>query len=469
MATRIETDSMGPVSVPAEAYYGSQTQRAVDNFPISHWPVPPRLIHAMGRIKRAAAGANLELGLLERRVADAIASAATEVADGKLDAHFPVDVFQTGSGTSTNMNANEVIASRANELLGGARGDKSPVHPNDHVNLCQSSNDVIPTAIHLAVIDATGDQLIPSLDLLRAELARKAAEFDEVLKIGRTHLQDATPVRLGQEFGGFAAQAEYAVGRAHRVIDILRELPLGGTAVGSGLNAHPDFPNRAIARLSEEMQLPLFEARNHFEAASTRDGCVEASGCLKTIAVSLARMANDIRLMGSGPRCGLGEIRLPAVQPGSSIMPGKVNPVIAESLIQVSMWVIGADLAVTLGGLQSVLELNLAMPLIGTQLIESTELLAAGARNFARACVAGIEADRERCQSLVERSLALCTPLSPIIGYDKAAEIAHIAAREGRTVREVARERAGLTDQQLDQILDARALTEPGLHGKGGE
>jgi len=469
MTTRIEKDSMGPLEVPADAYYGVQTQRAVTNFPISGWPLPPRFIHAMGRIKRAAAQTNLELGLTEKKVADAIVAAATEVVDGKLDAQFPVDIFQTGSGTSTNMNANEVIASRANEILGGKRGDKAPVHPNDHVNLCQSSNDVIPTAIHLSVIKSIQGELIPALQHLHGALAQKARDFDDIIKIGRTHLQDATPVRLGQEFGGYAAQVEYGIGRAERAIQILSELPLGGTAVGSGLNAHPDFAKLTVAKLAAELGVQLRDARNHFEASAARDACVEASGGLKTIAVSLAKVANDIRLIGSGPRCGMGEIKMPAVQPGSSIMPGKVNPVIAESLIQVSLWVIGADLSVTLGGLQSFFELNVAMPLIGAQMLESVHLLAAASRNFADACVKGLEADRQRCESLVEQSLAMCTPLAPVIGYDKAAEIAKTAYKEGKTVRQVAREKSGLTEKQLDEIFNLRLLTEPGIRGKGGE
>jgi fumarate hydratase class II len=469
MKTRIEKDSMGPLEVPADAYYGVQTQRAVTNFPISGWPLPPRLIHAMGRIKRAAAKTNLELGLIEKKVADAITAAATEVVDGKLDAQFPVDIFQTGSGTSTNMNTNEVIASRANEILGGKRGDKSPVHPNDHVNLCQSSNDVFPTAIHLSVIEAIQAELIPALQHLHAGLAQKAREFDDVLKIGRTHLQDATPVRLGQEFSGYAAQVEYGIARAQHAIEVLSELPLGGTAVGSGLNSHPDFPRQTITKLAADLGVTLREARNHFEAAANRDACVEASGCLKTIAVSLAKIANDIRLIGSGPRCGIGEIKMPAVQPGSSIMPGKVNPVISESLIQVSLWVIGADVSVTLGGMQSFFELNVAMPLIGAQMLEGVHLLANGARNFADAGVKGIEADRERCLSLIEQSLAMCTPLAPVIGYDKAADVAKTAYKEGKTVRQVAREKSGLSEKELAEIFNLRLLTEPGIRGKGGE
>ena len=469
MKTRIEKDSMGPLEVPTDAYYGVQTQRAVTNFPISGWPMPPRFIHAMGRIKRAAAKTNLELGLIDKKLSEAIVQAASEVVDGKLDAQFPVDVFQTGSGTSTNMNTNEVIASRANEILGGKRGDKSPVHPNDHVNLCQSSNDVFPTAIHLSVIEAIREELLPALEHLQKTLAKKAKEFDDIIKIGRTHLQDATPIRLGQEFSGYATQVKYAQGRAELAIETLDALPLGGTAVGTGLNAHPEFARRTVEKLSQELGTPLHEESNHFEAAAARDACVEASGQLKTIAVSLAKIANDIRLLGSGPRCGIGEIKLPAVQPGSSIMPGKVNPVIAESLIQVCLWVIGADLSVTLGGMQSFFELNVAMPLIGAQMLESVHLLGAAARNFADNCVKGIEANRERCGSLVEQSLAMCTPLAPVIGYDKAAEIAKKAYQEGKTVREVAREVSGLSEKQLDEIFNLRALTEPGIRGKGGE
>lgn len=469
MAMRIEKDSMGPLEVPADAYYGVQTQRAATNFPISGWPLPPRLLRAMGRIKRAAARTNVELGLIDRKVSDAIVQAATEVIEGKLDAQFPVDIFQTGSGTSTNMNTNEVIASRANEILGGKRGDKSPVHPNDHVNLCQSSNDVFPTAIHLSTIQTIQEDLIPALRHVHGELTKKATQFDDVMKIGRTHLQDATPVRLGQEFSGYASQVEHGIARANRAVEVLSELPLGGTAVGTGLNAHPDFPKKTIAKLADELKAPLKEAKNHFEAAAARDACVEASGCLKAIAVSLAKIANDIRLLGSGPRCGIGELKIRPVQPGSSIMPGKVNPVIAESLIQVCLWVVGADLTVTLCGLQSFFELNVGMPLMGAQMVESAQMLAAASRNFADACVKGIEADRERCESLVEQSLAMCTPLAPVIGYDKAAEIAKKAYKEGKTVREVAREVSGLSDKQLDEIFNLRALTEPGIRGKGGE
>ncbi len=463
MNTRVEKDSLGPLEVPIDAYYGVQTQRAVTNFPISGWPMPPRFIHAMGWIKRAAAQTNLELSLIDQKVANAIVTAATEVSEGKLENQFPVDIFQTGSGTSTNMNANEVIASRANELLGGKRGDKTPVHPNDHVNLCQSSNDVIPTAIHISTIVAIREDLIPSLQSLHKILDYKAREFDNVLKIGRTHLQDATPVRLGQEFSGYAAQLENAIELATAVIECLSALPLGGTAVGTGLNAHPEFARKTIAHLASDLDLPLHEDENHFEAAATRDACVAASGKLKTIAVSLAKIANDIRLLGSGPRCGIGELKLPAVQPGSSIMPGKVNPVIAESVIQVSMHVIGSDLTITLGGLQSFFELNVAMPLIGAHLLESVTLLAAASRNFAENCIKGIEPDRERCESLIEKSLAMCTPLAPKIGYDKAASIAKKAYETGKTIREVAHELSGLSEDELNKVFELRPMTEPGI------
>jgi fumarate hydratase class II len=462
MTTRTEHDSLGSLAVPSSAYYGAQTQRAVTNFPISGWRMPSRFIHALGRIKRAAAQTNLELGLLDKKIADAIVAASTEVVGGGLDTQFPVDIFQTGSGTSTNMNANEVIASRANELLGGKRGDKAPVHPNDHVNLCQSSNDVIPTAIHLSVIEAVEAELLPALKQLHMVLTRKSKEFDDIITIGRTHLQDATPIRLGQEFSGYAAQIENGMGRCTRIIETLQELPLGGTAVGTGVNAHPEFAWRATEKLADELGLALRESKNHFEASAARDACVEASGQVKTIAVSLAKIANDIRLLASGPRCGLGELKLPAVQPGSSIMPGKVNPVIAESTIQVCLWVIGADTTITLGGLQSFFELNVAMPLIGAQLIESVELLAKVSRNFADNCVAGIEADRERCESLVERSLAMCTPLAPVIGYDNAAAISKIAHETGKTIREVAATESGLSQDELDKLFNLRSLTDPG-------
>lgn len=460
---------MGELQVPADAYYGVQTQRAVANFPISGWPMPPRFLHALGRIKRAAARANLDLGLLDKKTADAIIAAATEVVEGKLDAEFPIDVFQTGSATSTNMNANEVISSRANELLGGKRGDKSPVHPNDHVNLCQSSNDVVPTAMHLSALEAVHQELLPALEILRAELAKKAQDFDDILKIGRTHLQDATPVRLGQEFGGYASQIEQSIARVRRASESLHELALGGTATGTGLNAHPDFARRAIALIAAEMKLPLCEAKNHFEAQGARDEAVEFSGVLRTVAVSMAVVAHNIRILSFGPRCGLQEIKLPAVQPGSSIMPGKVNPVIIESVRQVCAHVIGSDVAITLGGLESLLELNVGMPLIAAHLLVNCHLLSAAASNFARNCVRGIEADQARCESLIELSLAMCTALAPKIGYDQAAAIAKKAHATGKTVREIARAETGLSDAEISALLDLRSMTEPGIRGKSGE
>ncbi len=466
---RTEKDSMGELHVPADAYYGVQTQRAVENFPISGWPMPPRFIRAMGRIKHAAAKANLDLGLLDKKIADAIAKASTEVMEGKLDAQFPIDVFQTGSATSTNMNANEVIASRANELLGGKRGDKSPVHPNDHVNLCQSSNDVVPTAMHLSTLEAIHDELLPSLGALQKELAKKAKVFDDILKIGRTHLQDATPVRLGQEFAGYASQIEHSIARVKRASESLYELALGGTATGTGLNAHLEFARRAIAIMAKETELPLFEAKNHFEAQGARDEAVEISGALRGVAVSLATVANNIRILSLGPRCGLQEIKLPAVQPGSSIMPGKVNPVIIESVRQVSAHVIGSDVAITLGGLESLLELNVGMPLMATHLLVNCHLLAAASNNFAEKCVRGIEADKGRCESLIELSLAMCTSLAPKIGYDKAAAIAKKAHATGKTVREIAKAETGLSDSEISALLELRPMTEPGIRGKGGE
>ncbi|MFQ5669212.1 MAG: class II fumarate hydratase [Acidobacteriota bacterium] len=459
--TRVEEDSMGSMEVPGRAYYGAQTQRAVLNFPVSGLRFPPPFLRALGLIKGAAAQANCDLGRLEERLAAAIIQAAGEVAQNKLDDHFVLDIFQTGSGTSTNMNANEVIANRAIEILGGTLGSRTPVHPNDHVNLGQSSNDVIPTAIHLGARQEIHQQLIPALRMLRDDLAAKEAEFDDVIKIGRTHLQDATPVRLGQEFGGFRSQIDHALQRAGQASEALAELALGGTAVGTGLNTHPEFAARAIGFLSRKTGLEFREAEHHFEAQAAKDGCVEASGQLRTIAVSLMKIANDIRWLASGPRCGLGEIKLPATQPGSSIMPGKVNPVMAESVIQVVAQVVGNDQVVSLAGMGGYFELNLMMPVLAYNLIQSVDLLSATARNFAENCVRGITADRERARSMVERSLAMVTSLAPLIGYDAAAAIAKKAHASGRTVREVAREEKVLPEEKLKQALDPRAMTEP--------
>jgi fumarate hydratase class II len=462
--TRTERDSIGPVQVPDEAYYGASTMRAVLNFPISGLRFPRRFIRALGLIKRSAAEVNAELGLLEPRLAEAIARAAEEVAEGRLDDQFVVDIFQTGSGTSTNMNANEVIANRAAELLGGQRGSKL-VHPNDHVNLGQSSNDVIPTAIHLSALLAIREELVPALSALQASLAAKAQEFWPVVKTGRTHLQDATPIRLGQEFLGYAGQVERAVRRLERAATELEEVALGGTAVGTGINTHPLFAARVCERLSAATGLTVRETDNHFQAQNSLDAVVGCSGALRAAAIALLKIANDICWLASGPRAGLGELSLPEVQPGSSIMPGKVNPVIPEALIQVCAQVIGNDTTVALAGQRSFFELNTMMPVAAYNLLQAMELLAAGVRNFAERCVDGLQAT-ERGPELVEKGLGMATGLAPIIGYDAAAEIAKEAAASGRTIREVARERTGLSDDDLRRALDPTSMTEPGLRKK---
>ncbi|HWD71179.1 MAG TPA: class II fumarate hydratase [Actinomycetota bacterium] len=467
--TRTERDSMGEVEVPASAYYGAQTQRAAANFPISGWRFGRRFIQALGLAKWAAARANEDLGLLPADIAGAIRAAAEEVIAGDHDDQFVIDVFQTGSGTSTNMNANEVIANRASELLGGTRGAKHPVHPNDHVNRCQSSNDVIPSVTHLAALAAINEALLPSLARLQTALEAKASEFDTVLKSGRTHLMDATPVRLGQEFAGYASQVSHAVVRIERAAIHLGELALGGTAVGTGINADPAFAPRAIGHLRRRTGFDLVEAPNHFEAQGARDAVVEASGAVKTAAVSLARIANDLRWLASGPRTGIAEIRLPALQPGSSIMPGKVNPVIPEALIQVAAQVIGNDAAITLGGLGSMFELNTMMPLMAHDLLFSIETLGAAAGLLAERCVEGIEADPRRAQELLERSLVIVTALVPRIGYDAAAEVSKEAYATGRSLREIVVARGLLTSEEVDTALDLRRMTEPGLGPPGSE
>jgi fumarate hydratase, class II len=459
---RVERDTMGEVAIPDGALWGAQTQRAVENFQISGTRFGRRFIRALGLVKRACAQANVDLGLLAPELGDAIVQACDEVVEGLHDDQFPIDVFQTGSGTSTNMNANEVIANRAIQLLGGEIGSKDPVHPNDQVNMSQSSNDVIPTALHVAAVLAIRELLIPALQRLRQALSEKAAEFDPIVKTGRTHLQDATPIRLGQEFGGYATQIDKSVERARRAMWALVELPLGGTAVGSGINCPAGFPEKAIRILNQAIGENFVEAGNHFEANSARDGAVEASGALKTIAVSLAKVANDIRWLGSGPRNGLGELRLPAVQPGSSIMPGKVNPVIPEAVMLATAQVIGHDAAITLGGLGSTFELNLMMPLIAHDLMSSIELLANASWALATQCVEGIEADEERIEHQVEWSLALATALAPHIGYDRAAEVAKEAHRSGRTVRQVAEEWEVLPQDELEEVLDPRRMTGEG-------
>jgi fumarate hydratase class II len=465
---RLEKDTMGELAVPAEAYYGVQTARAVQNFPISALRFPRSFIRALGLIKWTAASVNASLGLLDKKIADAVRKAAREVVEGRWDREFPLDIFQTGSGTSTNMNANEVIANVASESLGGTRGGKL-VHPNDHVNLGQSSNDVIPTAIHIAAVEMIERLLLPALSGLHSALAAKAKAFDKVVKIGRTHLQDATPIRLGQEFGGYARQIELGLARARQAQAALTELALGGTAVGTGLNTHPEFPRRVIAILSKEIGVTLKEAVNHFEAQSAQDSLVQASGELRTIAVSLMKIANDIRWLGSGPRCGLGEIQLPETQPGSSIMPGKVNPVIAESVTMVAAQVIGNDVTITVAGQAANFELIVMLPVMAYNLLQSIELLARSAENFAARCIQGITADEVRCRISIEQSLAMCTALAPEIGYEAAAKIAKEAYRTGKTVREIALSQKVLPESRLTALLDPWRMTEPGLEASKGQ
>ena len=457
---------MGEMAVPADAYYGASTQRAVLNFPISGQPMPHRFIRALGMVKRAAAQTNRELALLPRRRARAIAAAAQEVVDGKLDDQFPIDVYQTGSATSTNTNANEVIANRATEILGGERGSKL-VHPNDHVNLGQSSNDVIPTAIQLASAMAIQDELIPALERLQKALEAKSKEFWPVIKTGRTHLQDATPIRLGQEFKGYAGQVEESIRRARGAIDELSRVPLGGTAVGTGINTHPQFARIATARLAKASGVPVREATNHFHAQATLDVLVAAHGALRTIGTSLWKIGSDVRLMGTGPIAGLGELRLPETQPGSSIMPGKVNPVIIESMLMVIARVYGNDTTVVVSGQAgSIFELNVMMPVAGVSMLESITLLAAASRNFSERCVEGLQAT-DRGPELIERSPMLATALNPLIGYDEAAKLAKESIRTGRSIRQLARAR-GVSERELNKVLDLGKMTRPGLEGPGG-
>jgi len=470
MKTRIEKDSLGTKEVSADLLYGIQTLRAVENFPVSGWRFPRSFIRALSLIKKCAAQVNMDLGFLDQKVGEAIRQSASEAAEGKWDDQFPVDIFQTGSGTSTNMNANEVIASRANEILGGQRGAKSPVHPNDHVNRGQSSNDVIPTAIHVAALESLVKELVPALEVLQGSLAEKANAFDGILKIGRTHLQDAVPMRLGQEFGGYASQVAHGVQRVKNCIPHLAELALGGTAVGTGLNANPAFIEGVIKKLGSETGLPFVGAPSRFEALAGRDACVEASGALKTVAVSLMKIANDLRWLSSGPRCGIGEIELPSLQPGSSIMPGKVNPVIPEAVAMVCAQVIGADVAITVGGQSGNFELNVMKPMIAHNLLSSISILANVSRLMADRCVKGIKANKVIAEGFIEKSLAMCTALAPKVGYDKAAEIAKEAYATGKTVRQVVLEKKMLSEKELETLLDARAMTEPGmtLDGAGG-
>ena len=463
--TRTETDSLGPIEVPSEVYYGAQTERARQNFPVSGLTFPHRFIAAHALIKREAARVNADLGIVPQELADAIVQAADEVIAGERKNDFPLDIFQTGSGTSTNMNVNEVISNRAIEILGGTMGSKSPVHPNDHVNAGQSSNDTIPTSIHVAAYGALVEDLEPAARQLATSLRAKAEEFDAVVKIGRTHLQDAVPVRLGQEFGGYAQQIENGLARLEAVKPRLAELALGGTAVGTGLNAPPGFADRVIAQMAETTGHPFVPAPNKFEALAAKDAAVEVSGALKTLAVSVTKVANDIRWLGSGPRCGIGEIALPSLQPGSSIMPGKVNPVMPEMALMVAAQVVGNDATIALGGMSGNFDLNVMMPVIAYNLLQSIEILGASCRLLAERCVDGLSANEERCRDLVEGSLAMCTSLAPIIGYDAAAAIAKEAFATGRTVREIATEKQVLPADELDAVLDPRGQTEGGIQG----
>ena len=452
MPFREESDSMGKVRVPENAYYGPSTQRAVDNFRISGMCLPVSLIRALGLIKKCCAGANAELGLLDLTLAKVIGESAQEIIDGKLDSSFVVDVFQTGSGTSTHMNMNEVIASRANEMLTGKRGGKTPVHPNDHVNLGQSSNDIFPSAMNISALMEITNRLIPALAQLKTALSRKAREYEDILKMGRTHLQDAVPMTLGQEFSGFERQVELGIRRAASVQSSLCELALGGTAVGTGLNAHSGFAGRVVSRIAEATHLPFVEAINHFEAQSARDAAVETSGALKTIGVSLIKIANDIRWLASGPRCGLGEIHLPELQPGSSIMPGKINPVIPEVVVQVAAQVIGNDATITFCGQGGHFQLNTMMPVMAHNLLQSISLLCTSVTAFAEKCIDGIHPNPSVCRANVDKSLYMATVLAPIIGYDRAADIAKKAYETGKSIRDVAERETDLPDIPWDRI-----------------
>lgn len=467
MATRIEKDSLGEMSVPEEALYGAQTARAVENFPISGITFPRSFIKALGQIKHAAASVNEDLGLLDSKVADAIRAASQEVIDGKLDEHFVLDVYQTGSGTSTNMNANEVISNRAIQMLGGTIGSKDPVHPNDHVNMSQSSNDVIPTAIHVAAYNEAVAHLIPGMEHLAKTLRKRAEETSDVVKTGRTHLMDAMPITLGQQIGGHATQVEHGVERVKSALPRLAELPIGGTAVGTGINAHPEFARRMAVKLSELTGNPFVEARDHFEAQAAQDAAIELSGQLKTVAASMMKIANDYRWMNSGPQTGLMEIVLPATQPGSSIMPGKINPVIPEAVTLVAAQVIGNDVAVTIGGASGNFELNLMLPLIAHNLLGSILLLGNACRVLADKAIAGFQVNREHTEDLVDKNPILATALNTKVGYDTAAKIAKKAMAENRKVRDVAKELTDLSDAELDELLDTAAMTRGGIPGGG--
>ncbi len=468
---RVETDSMGEVRVPAQAYYGAQTQRAVENFPISSWPLPPDLIHGLGLVKYAAAIANRDLGKLtgtgkarlDNRQVDALLNACQEVAEGRHDSEFPIDVFQTGSGTSSNMNANEVIANRAIELLKGDRmTPQKAIHPNDHVNMGQSTNDIFPTAIHVAVATAIKNRLITSLERFFAVLDEKARAWDKIIKIGRTHLADATPLRLGQEIGGFARQIQLSIERASRAIEPLLELPAGGTAVGTGINTHPEFGRRVAAALAQQTGIPFIEAKNHFEANAQRDGLVECHGELRTIATTLFNVANNIRWLGSGPRCSFYEVQLPDRQPGSSIMPGKVNPVMCESMMQVCARVMGNDQTIVISGAAGgQFQLNIMMPVMGHTALESVNLLASSVAAFIDFCAVEMEPNAESCEAGVEKSLSMVTSLNPHIGYEKAAQLAKEAFKSGKTIRQLCEEQGVLPPAELKKALDPWRMTEP--------
>ena len=458
---RKEKDSMGDMQIPDDAYYGAQTQRAVENFPISGITISKSMIQALGKIKRSAAIVNHELGLLDDDRKNAIVQAADEIIEGKFDSQFPVDIYQTGSGTSSNMNCNEILSNRASEIMGGKIGAKDPVHPNDHVNLGQSSNDVIPTAIHIAANTMLEEELIPALQNLANELDKKATAFSDIVKIGRTHLQDATPITLGQEFSGYAQMVKNGIKRIQNAQGFLSELALGGTAVGTGINTKAQFGTHMAKEITRFTGISFVEASNHFEAQGAQDAAVETSGALKTVAVSLSKIANDIRWLGSGPRAGLGELILPAIQPGSSIMPGKTNPVICEAMIQACAQVIGNDLAITIGGQGGVFELNLMLPLIAHNLTNSITILSNGTIVFTEKLIIGLKANKEKCAGYIEGSLAMCTSLAPVIGYDKAADIAYKAYNSGKTVREIAIEENVLDKDKLNELLDPLSMTKP--------
>tara|TARA_Y100001968_G_scaffold115087_1_gene104470 strand:- start:3151 stop:4548 length:1398 start_codon:yes stop_codon:yes gene_type:complete len=458
---RIEKDTMGEMELPDDSYYGAQTQRAYQNFQVSNHKIPRPMIASIAMIKRSAAIVNHKLGFLDSQIKDAIVRSSDEVIQGKFDNQFIVDIYQTGSGTSSNMNANEVIANRACEILNGKRGDKNLVHPNDHINFGQSSNDVIPTSIHIAVSIEITKRLIPELNELKKSLNKKSKEFDNIIKIGRTHLQDATPITLGQEFSGYVKMIENSIVRINSNLPFLYQLAQGGTAVGTGINTHKDFGKLIAKEISKITNLNFREADNHFEAQATQDSIVHLSGSLKTLSVSLYKIANDIRWLGSGPRSGLGELILPAVQPGSSIMPGKVNPVICESLIQVTSQVIGYDNAITLGGLGGVFELNLMLPLIGSNVLESINILSNGMNMFRTKLLDDLQANEEKCMGYIEDSLAMCTTLAPIIGYDKAAQIAKKAYQTDKTVREICLQEDVLSKEELQNILDPYNMISP--------